>query len=220
MNEFILPGWGETVLKLGVAFALSALIGLEREARHRPAGLRTHVLVCTASCLLMMISISLGGRNFDPARLAAQVVTGIGFIGAGTIMRHGDIVRGLTTAASIWAVASLGLVVGMGWYVGALMGTALMAGTLLGLNWLEGRIVPPQTEGNVRAEISDEPQRLAGLLADIEAAGGKVEAVQMEHAASGRRSVSLQVGCEHEGGAVATAELLLAVDGVTSVECH
>ena len=220
MNEFILPAWGETALKLGVAFALSALIGLEREAKHRPAGFRTHVLVCSASCLLMMVSIGLAGRYFDPARLAAQVVTGIGFLGAGTIMRHGDIVRGLTTAASIWAVAALGLVVGMGWYVGALLGTILIGGTLRGLNWLEDRIVPSHSEGTVRAEIADEPDRLSGLLDAIGAVNVAVRALKVEQAGPERRSVSLEIDCARPGGIGEVAELLLGVDGVTSIECR
>jgi len=113
------PSFGETMIKLWVAFGLAALIGWERESPERPAGLRTHILVCLGSCLAMMISQSVAGDNFDPGRVAAQVITGVGFLGAGTVIRSGQMVRGLTTAASLWAIAVVGLAVGVGWYAGA-----------------------------------------------------------------------------------------------------
>ncbi len=220
MSQFLLPDWSETLLKLSIAFVVSAIIGLEREARHRPAGFRTHILVCTASCLLMMISISLGGERFDPARLAAQVVTGMGFLGAGTIIRHGDVVRGLTTAASLWAVAALGLVVGMGWFIGALLGTVFVGGTLIGLNLLEKRIVVQVGRASLQAEIGDEPTRISTLLRDIEAVGAQLVTVEVGEAASGRRLVKADVNCEQADGIAALAERLLRVDGVTEVQCR
>lgn len=124
----------EIVLRLILAIALCALIGAEREARERPAGLRTHVLVGLGSCLFMMVSIAIaaqsGNPGADPARIAANVVTGIGFLGAGTIWLRGDIIRGLTTAASIWATAAIGLCVGMGWYFPAVVSTFLTFASL------------------------------------------------------------------------------------------
>jgi putative Mg2+ transporter-C (MgtC) family protein len=220
MNGLALPDLGEVFVKLGFAFALSALVGLEREARHRPAGFRTHVLVCVASCLLMMLSIGLGGARFDPARLAAQVVTGIGFLGAGTIMRHGDIVRGLTTAASIWAVAAVGLAVGAGWFGAALLTALLMVGTLLGLNWMEDRLVPPRIEGTVQASVGDEPEAVGDLVRRIEAIAVQVGSVKVERVASGGRTVSLEITCSGALGPPATADRLLALDGVVSVHCR
>jgi putative Mg2+ transporter-C (MgtC) family protein len=118
------PSWGETLAKLGLAFGLAALIGWERESPERPAGLRTHILVCLGSCLAMILSKSFAGERFDPTRLAAQVITGVGFLGAGTVIRSGHIIRGLTTAASLWAIAVVGIAVGGGWYAGAAVFTA------------------------------------------------------------------------------------------------
>src|SRR5665213_4071510 len=122
----------EIALRLVTATVLAALVGLDRERRRGAAGLRTHALVGMSSCLLMIASAFgfadiLGTANvaLDPSRIAAQIVTGIGFLGAGTIIAHGSLVRGLTTAASVWTVAAIGLAVGGGMYWAALVATAL-----------------------------------------------------------------------------------------------
>jgi len=111
-------GWETVVIRLVLAFALGGLVGIERERADKPAGLRTHMVVSLASALVMLLSIHVStlepGTVFDPGRIAAGVVTGIGFLGAGTIIRQGSIVRGLTTAASLWFVAGLGLAIGAG----------------------------------------------------------------------------------------------------------
>ncbi|MFA4028602.1 MAG: hypothetical protein GDYSWBUE_000618 [Candidatus Fervidibacterota bacterium] len=137
------PNAYETAFRLILAIILCALIGAEREARERPAGLRTHVLVGLGSCLFMMVSIAIaiqsGNPSADPARIAANVVTGIGFLGAGTIWLRGDIIRGLTTAASIWATAAIGLCVGMGWYFPAVISTLLTFASLTLLRHAERR---------------------------------------------------------------------------------
>ncbi len=116
------------LLKILLAVALSGLIGLEREHKHRPAGLRTHVLVCVGATLTMMISQFMvdKGLTTDIARLGAQVISGIGFLGAGTIIREGDRVRGLTTAATLWATACIGLAIGIGYYLGAVIAALTM----------------------------------------------------------------------------------------------
>ena len=106
---------------------LGGLIGYEREARHKSAGLRTNILVCLGSCLVMMISVDIrDGTSADAARIAAQVVSGIGFLGAGAIMKEGLSVVGLTTAACLWVVAGVGLAVGLGFYIGAVMTTGFV----------------------------------------------------------------------------------------------
>lgn len=134
---------GDIFLKLLVATVLGGLIGLEREAHDRPAGLRTHTLVCLGSAIYMILSMSFSkDGTADPGRIAAQVATGVGFLGAGTIIRHGNSVRGLTTAASIWAVAAIGLCVGRGdtGYIIAISATAFVFGTLRGLSYVEKRL--------------------------------------------------------------------------------
>lgn len=126
------------VMRLLIAAILGGVVGLERQQRHKAAGLRTHILVCLGSCLVMVISYKIyagvqGLTNADPARLAAQVVSGIGFLGAGTIMKEGLTIKGLTTAASLWVVAAVGLAVGAGYYVGAIA-TAILS--VLALTYL------------------------------------------------------------------------------------
>lgn len=127
MDAFGLTALGVIFGKLLLSCVLGGLIGYEREARHKSAGLRTNILVCLGSCLVMMISVGFQEwTNADAARIAAQVVSGIGFLGAGAIMKEGLSVTGLTTAACLWVVAGVGLAVGFGFYTGAIMTTALV----------------------------------------------------------------------------------------------
>jgi putative Mg2+ transporter-C (MgtC) family protein len=125
----------EVVLKLVLAIALGGLIGLEREASQKPAGFRTNILVCVGSAMMMMLSVMLiqgkGGTTDTLVRMAAGVITGIGFLGAGTILHERGTIAGLTTASTIWLVAGLGLVIGAGYYVPALIFTALTIATLV-----------------------------------------------------------------------------------------
>ena len=136
----------EVLIRLVLAGVLSGLVGFERESHGRAAGLRTHILVGVGSTLFMLVSLYLArvyGQNgsADPGRIAAQVVTGIGFLGAGTILRFGVSIRGLTTAASIWGVAALGLAVGCGFYSGALGATVIFLIALYFLSKL-GPVMP------------------------------------------------------------------------------
>jgi putative Mg2+ transporter-C (MgtC) family protein len=135
MVDIHLPGFWSTLFRLSMALVFCGAVGIEREIHlgGRVAGLRTHVLVGVGSCLYMLVSLAVGGTDHDPGRVAAQVVTGIGFIGAGTIIRHRDNVHGLTTAASVWAAAAIGLAAGIGWFAGALLTSLLVIGTLWGL---------------------------------------------------------------------------------------
>jgi len=114
------------LLRLLLAAALGAVIGYQRERAGKPAGLRTHVLICVGAALFTIASLYGFGAGADPARVAAGIVAGIGFLGAGAIMRTGEgIVAGLTTAATIWAVAAIGLAVGAGLYLASAVATAL-----------------------------------------------------------------------------------------------
>ncbi len=133
----------ELILRLVLSAIIGGLIGIEREANNRPAGLRTHILVTLGSALIMLISTH-GFNNLastgDPARLAAQVVSGIGFLGAGTILRTGNSIRGLTTAASIWVCGGIGLAIGGGYYVGGLTTAAIVLFSLMSLGVFEKKI--------------------------------------------------------------------------------
>ena len=143
---------GETfdmALRLFAALVVGGLIGLERTYRGRPAGFRTHALVCLSTSLLMLItvyetrwfpSITQGRITLDPTRMAQGIMTGIGFLGAGTIMREGTSVRGLTTAASLWITAAIGILVGIGFFFPALCATLLTLVTLSLFRWIEDQI--------------------------------------------------------------------------------
>ena len=122
----------EMILRLLLAAALGTIIGYQRERAKKPAGLRTHVLICLGAALFTVVSIYGFGVASDPARVAAGVVVGIGFIGAGVILhREGEIVAGLTTATTIWAVAGIGLAAGAGLYLISVVATALVLAVLL-----------------------------------------------------------------------------------------
>lgn len=139
----------EIALRLGIAVIVGGLIGLERSYQGRPAGFRTHTLVCMASALLMLVTVYesewfVPGRLervvVDPTRMAQGIMTGIGFLGAGVIMKEGLSVRGLTTAASIWITAAIGILVGVGFYFPAGLAAALTLGTLSTFRWIENRM--------------------------------------------------------------------------------
>jgi putative Mg2+ transporter-C (MgtC) family protein len=137
--------WYIMMARLLLAALFGGIIGFERENPSRPAGFRTHILVCVASSLVMltaqyMLMMYEGKLNFDPTRLGAQVISGIGFLGAGTIIKDDFKVRGLTTAASLWSVACVGLAVGGGYILGAAVATALLYLTLMFLKKIEKKI--------------------------------------------------------------------------------
>jgi putative Mg2+ transporter-C (MgtC) family protein len=136
----------DLTLKLVLSVLAGGAVGLERQIAGKPAGLRTNILICLGSALLMDLSMNLGvsfggPRIGDPARLAAQVVTGIGFIGAGTIMQARGSITGLTSAATIWVVAAIGLAIGAGFFVEALGATAMVMLVLAGLGTLEHKLL-------------------------------------------------------------------------------
>lgn len=160
----------EIVLRLAVSAVLGSVIGMERERLSWAAGLRTHMLVCVGATLIMIVSAFgftdiLGTEHvvLDPSRIAAQVVSGIGFLGAGTILLRRDMIRGLTTAASLWTVAAVGLAVGSGLYVAATSATVLILLILAGIKPLERRI---WVAGRTRA-LTLVIDRRAGSLATL-----------------------------------------------------
>lgn len=144
----------ETAVRLLLTVVLCGLIGLERETRDQPAGFRTHILLGLGAALFTLVSafgfpeftataLESNGRGvqFDPTRIAAQIVTGVGFLGAGAIIRRGADVRGLTTAASIWSAAAIGTAAGAGFYFGAVATTVVVLATLYLLRWVRMYVV-------------------------------------------------------------------------------
>lgn len=175
----------EAVVRIFLVIVLSGLIGAEREAHERPAGLRTHVLVGVGSCLFMLLSLSMTKLGGDPGRIAAQVVTGIGFIGAGTIWLRGDVIRGLTTAASIWATAAIGMLVGAGWYSLAIVAALTVFSSLTVLRRVE-RILVQKLAGQtvvVQCELPPSPESLWQLLSALSELRARI--LQVENLPSG-----------------------------------
>jgi putative Mg2+ transporter-C (MgtC) family protein len=152
----------EMLIRLITAAALGSLIGFERERLLWAAGIRTHMLVCVGSCLIMIVS-QYGFSNvlthqnvvLDPSRIAAQVVSGIGFLGAGAILARGEIIRGLTTAASIWTVAAVGLAVGGGLYLAASASTVIILIILAGIKPLEEAYRSRNQSCQLRVEVDN-----------------------------------------------------------------
>ena len=155
----------EIILRLLVAAVLGAAVGFERERDNQPAGLRTHMILVIGATLAMALSINLSemGERGDPARLAAQVVSGIGFLGAGAILRYGFNVKGLTTATTLWSMAIVGLAVGYGYYLIGIATTALMLITLTILNALEKKFVRTSVIRYITIQASDHP----GLIKSV-----------------------------------------------------
>ena len=161
----------EIIFKLALAGILGGLIGLERESLSRPAGLRTYTLVCVGSALAMIVSIDIYLQyyqtvNADPGRIAAQVISGIGFLGAGTIMREGASVQGLTTAAGLWVVACIGLAVGAGLYVPAIATTILILFVLIYFIKFEARFTGRREYKGIVMVVEDKPGQV-GIIGSI-----------------------------------------------------
>ena len=194
--------WEEELVRVAVAAALGGAVGLERELREREAGFRTHMLVSVGSALFTLVS-AYGFREFlvgggaviraDPTRIAAQIVTGIGFLGAGAIIRQGLSVRGLTTAATLWVVAAIGMASGAGYYSAAVITTALVLISLWPLRILAFRTMRrfrPETERLlVQLPAGESP---SPVIERLEALGGSLQSLEVGHEAD-RRTVLIDV---------------------------
>ena len=218
----------ELFLRLVLSCILGGIIGYERQSRRKSAGLRTNVLVCLGACLIMVLSQALyenveGRTNADPARLAAQVVSGIGFLGAGAIMKEGLTVTGLTTAACLWVVAGVGLAVGSGFYSGALMTTALVFVTLGSLSRLDDWV---DHEKNIGLNIHtvDKPGQLMEIstcLEDLQlkVRGIKVKADEDEVETNGDKLMYINLEIFNKQGikSIVIVDAVRQIDGVISV---
>ncbi len=218
---------GELLLRIGLAGLLGGLVGLEREFSDQPAGLRTHVLVSFGSALFTMAGaygvseFFVEGDDvvrFDPTRIAAQVVTGIGFIGAGAILRQGITVKGLTTAASLWVTAAIGLAVGLGYVEG---GVAVTIGALLvlyALKQIERMLFPRLKRGYIRLRIElTSEMRLSDLTEVVEAHGARIDGMRIDTDGDERHLVARVQLPPGLGGDV-LAEEISSAEGVTSVD--
>jgi putative Mg2+ transporter-C (MgtC) family protein len=200
-------GWDDNLARLSLAAALGGAIGFERELRDREAGLRTHLLVCLGSALFTIVS-AYGFREFlasgdqviraDPTRIAAQIVTGIGFLGAGAIIRQGLSVRGLTTAATLWVSAAIGIAAGAGYYSGAVLGTVVTLIALWPLRVAAYRIferLRPE-ERSIVVELR-QGTKAAELIQALEREHARIEHFQLEEERD-RRIVTLTLDTPSE----------------------
>lgn len=167
--------------KLGLAVLLSGIIGFEREHSHRPAGFRTHILVAVGSALIMLTSVYIakkyeGQMNVDITRMSGQVVSGIGFLGAGTILREGFSVKGLTTAASLWAVSCIGIAIGAGFIAGAVVATFVIYMTL---NSLKKVIVRGKAGKALYVEVKDLAEQVPKISKLIKRTGTVVHSMEI-----------------------------------------
>src|SRR6476660_1071610 len=193
--------WEQELLRVVVAAGLGGAVGLERELREREAGFRTHLLVSVGSCLFTLVSaygfheFLVGGGNIvrtDPTRIAAQIVPGVGFLGAGAIIRQGFSVRGLTTAATLWVVAAIGMASGAGYFSAAVITTVLVLFSLWPL-----RIAAFQVMHRVRPETDRLLVQLptvespAPLIEKLESLGGHLQTLEVGHEAD-RRTVLIE----------------------------
>ena len=221
---------GELFLRLTLAAVLGGVIGYERQSRRKSAGLRTNMLVCLGSCLIMVMSQDIyaaveGKTNADPARLVAQVVSGIGFLGAGAIMKEGLTVTGLTTAACLWVVAGVGIAVGGGYYAAALFTTALVFVTLGTLSRLDEWVMH---EHNLSitihtADIPGQIVHISDCLDDLrlKIRGIKVKAAEDEALdATGASLVYIELEAYNRQNvkSIIVADSLKKLNGVISVD--
>jgi putative Mg2+ transporter-C (MgtC) family protein len=209
--------WAEVLLRLVLAGILGGAIGAEREIREREAGLRTHMLVAIGAALFTIVSAyawsdftfsAQSGITYDPTRIAAQIVTGIGFLGAGAIIRQGLSVRGLTTAASLWVVAAIGIAAGAGYYSGAVITTIVVLVSLWPLRIAAHRIFERIRPGELRLEVELQANESPSvLLESLESRGVAVRAFEVEDARD-RRRVALDVRLAQAQPETVTAELM------------
>ena len=204
-------------MKLVVAATLGGLIGFERETHGRPAGLRTNILVCVGAALVMAVAKPSGSGVVDPGRAMAGVVTGIGFLGAGAIIKMGNIVRGLTTAACIWLVAALGIAVGQGLFALAAITTGIALFVLVVVDKL-GRAIPAVTYHTVTvvSEAPDFTELSAVCRERIEEKGVRVLAAEVKGDAEGRTELIYHVRVKGEPGVERLVKDLLALPHVRS----
>ncbi|MGQ9730410.1 MAG: MgtC/SapB family protein [Candidatus Zipacnadales bacterium] len=218
MDHLLHVPWDVMVVRLLMAAGAGAVVGWERELRDHPAGFRTLLLVSAGSCLLTLISISLAGEKFDPGRIAAGIITGIGFLGAGSILRHGGTVQGLTTAASIWAIAAVGMAAGIGWWEAVLAGTLLMILSLTVLKWIERKVFSPRHSPVLAVRLDPahlSVNRLRDILTQlgIESPTLQVRYEEEDHSLL----VAIDLERSGTGRASEVVDSLIKIEGVRSV---
>ncbi|AEF81784.1 MgtC/SapB family protein [Leadbettera azotonutricia] len=223
MQPHILTEW-DMVIRLCISFGAGAIIGFERSSHHQVAGLRTHILITTGAALLMLLSIWLpqefsGMKNGDPGRIAAQVVSGIGFLGAGAIIRLGNNVRGLTTAASLWFMAAVGLTIGAGMFIAAAIAEALGLITLFVLGVMERKVFPSEQTKMLELIYDDSNPSTKEAMDIITAAGIRIQSMDMRQSSKGKATkLKILAGIPNTVDIATIAKLFKTSGNVRAVE--
>jgi len=208
----------DLVLRLLLAAVLGAAIGLEREIHEHPAGMRTHLLVSLGSAGFTVLSIyAFPAPGADPARVAAQIVTGVGFLGAGAILKEGATIRGLTTAASLWAVAAVGMAAGAGAWLIALTTTLIVVVSLWPLRIVSERLIGRDAH-RVRLVLLTDAHGLGRLVEAVGEAGGSIAHLASTRSDEGRLRVEVEAKVQDVSAGVGLTATIEGMDGVDLVE--
>jgi putative Mg2+ transporter-C (MgtC) family protein len=215
----------DMLIRLCLGFVAGAIVGLERSSRHQVAGLRTHILICTGSTLLMLLSIWIPQefgliQNGDPGRIAAQVVSGIGFLGAGAIIRLGNNVRGLTTAASLWFIAAIGLAIGAGMFLAATVAEVLSLITLVVLNKVEKKMFPSERNKLIELTYKTGIPDTKETMNILKSFGVRIQSVDMDQSIGKEKKARLRilVGISNSADIARIAKALKATGNVDRFE--
>jgi len=215
----------QIILRVLVGAALGAVVGIERERSDQPAGLRTHMILVIGATLAMVLSINLGylfarpGTPADPARLAAQVISGIGFLGAGAILRFGYNVKGLTTATSLWTMAIVGMTVGAGHYLIGIITTALMLIVLALLNIIEKRLFRTSVSRFISIEVNFHKGVVKSIRHIVEEFSENVASFTIQkHVKDKRLRIQVVARISRDQQLEELIEVLSDVDGVRSLK--
>jgi putative Mg2+ transporter-C (MgtC) family protein len=216
----------EIVIRLLLSAFLGMIIGYERERQNQPAGLRTHTILAIGSCLAMTMSINLAMQfkpvvSGDPARLAAQVISGIGFLGAGAILRYGTTVKGLTTATSLWTMAIVGLAVGAGHYFAAIAATSALLLVLTLLNLLEKKVIRSYTTLPVTVTAHNQPALANNLQSMMKSLNKKVLSTSLEQDLENQlTTVTLVIKAMEDEGLEDLHQALSTLPGITQYKIN
>jgi putative Mg2+ transporter-C (MgtC) family protein len=227
-DPWYIDNWNIT-LRLALSVLIGGLIGFERERNNHAAGLRTHILVCLGSTLIMLLSMygfsdfaKLDNVRLDPARLAAQVISGIGFLGAGTILYTGKTITGLTTAASLWVVAAIGLTIGAGFYYASALACVFALLSLWVLNLAEKKYFDEKKPHILRIRAVGRAGLLTSLSTRLTEKGHDIKKLSMEEDNKGLEAVVITLSVRMAKGTSLTAivEELHLMEGVNAVTCE
>ena len=216
--EFDLAAELSVIVRLLLASVFGALVGLEREIHEHPAGMRTHLLVSLGSAGFTVLSVDVFGVDGDPGRVAAQVVTGVGFLGAGAILKEGATIRGLTTAASLWAVAAVGMAAGAGAWGVAVTATIIVFVSLWPLRLLSERFVGRNLH-RIRIRVgTTDPHRIAELVDLVTEQDGTIAQLSTSEQPSGGLIADLEVKLSDVEAGVRLTSIITDMDGIRLLE--